>query len=98
MSYGIAFKEMIKSIRGRENELRDARNYMVSLINAQSSILVSIDQDGVIDQFNNSARNFCEQNGIYPDKRMCWECFPFLDSKKEDILEFIASGDKDLEF
>jgi nitrogen fixation/metabolism regulation signal transduction histidine kinase len=80
------FEGMIVSIKEREEDLVQAKNYVYSLLNAQSSILVSITGTGHLYQYNNAAIDYGKEHKVSFSDSCFWEAFPFLDEKKDDIL------------
>jgi len=72
-----------------EEELRRARNYLNNVFNSLSSMLISIDREGIITQWNIAAENI---TGISAGKaigRKVWEIMPFLKKFEDKIGEII---------
>ncbi len=74
-----------------ETVLTNARNYFKNLFNAQSSILISINPQGKVIEWNSAAEQF---TGISSDKAVAkniWQLVPFLKNYKKRIAVVLES-------
>ena len=92
------FIKMIDAVKNRESDLKKTRNYLQALFNAQSSILVSVNREGTIDQHNKAALEFAFKMGLSIEKDSIWKIFPFLAEHKEQIIETISGKSEILSF
>jgi PAS domain S-box-containing protein len=75
-----------------EDELRKTRNYLKNIIDSMSSVLISINRDGNITQWNSAAER---ETGIQaPDalNRKIWELIPVLKQFENDFEKVIKNS------
>jgi nitrogen fixation/metabolism regulation signal transduction histidine kinase/CheY-like chemotaxis protein len=68
-----------------ETVLTNARNYFKNLFNAQSSILISINPEGKVIEWNSAAEQFTEITAKKAVSGDIWQLVPFLKNYKERI-------------
>ncbi len=82
--------ENVVSLKNREKELKELRNYLENVINSMPSVLVGIDPDGKITQWNFEAEKL---SGISKNEalgRSLDDMLPEFESEMADIRETIA--------
>ncbi len=80
-----------------EEELRNLRNYLANIIDSMPSVLVGVDTDGKVTQWNKTAE---QSSGIAADKahgKILSDVFPEMASEMENISESIKTRETKLE-
>ena len=82
---------MLQEIKRNEDELQKTKGYLSNIIESMPSILVSIDKNGKVTQWNHAAE---DATGIAADEvleRTVWERTNFFDSFKDSVSEIIRT-------
>lgn len=75
-----------------KRELAHAKNYIDNVINSIPSILVGVDVEGRISQWNYQAEKRSGLPETQAKGKLFWDCFPYLTDKKEKMLAAIAGS------
>ena len=84
-------KRIICSVRGitgikkSEEELRNTRNYLKNIMNSLSTMIISVNTEGQVMEWNRSAENYTGINEKDARNRYVWELLPFL-KQYDDLL------------
>ena len=99
-----AFNEMMEQILNRdierdrvESQLKSARFFLGSVIDSMPSLLITIEEDGEITQWNKAAAALTEISDAEAVGKNLWELLPSFIEFKERINQ-ISATDKSLEF
>jgi len=83
--YAIAFVQDITERKRSEEELRSLRNYLSNIIDSMPSVLVAVNRDGRVTQWNNRAEKTTGLRWEEVRSRPLVEVFPHLAGKTEQI-------------
>lgn len=86
-----SISDMLREIERNEDELRRTRAYLSNIIESMPSILVSIDREGNVTQWNQASE---DATGIPPEQvlgRNLWEATDFFDDFKEAVHEIMET-------
>lgn len=86
-----SFELMAEEIRDREKDLKNAESYISNIINSMPSVLVSVNSDLLITQWNMTAE---EETGVKAEDakgKSLIELFPYMQTEADKIIESIES-------
>ncbi len=83
----------VTELRKAETELKNTRNYLNNLFNTLPSILVSVDEQGRIQKWNDGAEVFTGHKAETVVGKSLWEHMPLLEPFKESLFKVFSSGD-----
>ncbi len=86
-----SISDMLDEIERNEDELRRTRAYLSNIIESMPSILVSIDREGAVTQWNQASET---ATGIRPEQilgKNLWETTDFFDDFKGAIEEIVKT-------
>ena len=81
----------ITNIKEAEEELRHLRNFLSNIINSMPSILVGVDSDGNITQWNDEARRITGVNSTEALGQPLYQAFPRLADEMERVRQAMRS-------
>ena len=81
----------ISAIKGAEEELRRLRNYLSNIINSMPSVLVGVDAEGKITQWNDEARRVTGVNSVEALGQPLYQAFPRLAAEMERVRQAMRS-------
>jgi PAS domain S-box-containing protein len=79
-----------------EKKLLDTRNYLKNVFNSMPSMLISVNAQGVITEWNTAAEEYTGIPAIKAISRKVWEVVPFLTKYKEDFREVVTSHSQEI--
>ncbi len=79
-----------------ENELRNTKDYLQTVLNSLQSMLISTDSNGYVTQWNTAAKKFTGIHIRDTINKKVWELLPFLKNYKNRIIQLSHSGNDDL--
>jgi PAS domain S-box-containing protein len=74
----VAFNDMLAKVQSRDATLRQLRNQLSNIINSMPSVLVGVDRDGRVIQWNREAERITGASAAEAEGRMLAEVFPEL--------------------
>ncbi|MCP4605197.1 MAG: PAS domain S-box protein [Proteobacteria bacterium] len=77
---------------GVEKELRQLRNYLFNIINSMPSVLIGVDNDRKVTQWNKAAEQYTGVTAVSAEGKSLLEIFPRMASADEKIAESIRTG------
>ncbi len=83
----------ITDLKRTENQLTSTRDYLSRLFNTLPSILLSVDQEGTILQWNRAAEAFTDRSAGNAVGRVIWDHMPFLVQYREALKGMLESGE-----
>ena len=86
----------ITEIVQAEQELKKTKRYLDNVFNSLSSMLISVDREGVITQWNTAAEKYIGVPADWAVSRQVWDVIPFLKFYR-DQLEQVFHSRKPLE-
>lgn len=94
-----SFNDMMEQIHNRdiqrdkvENELKAAEFFLSSIMESMPSSLITINQDGIVSQWNNSAVKLTGIDAVEAKGRNLWELLPDLKKYKEAINDVLQTN------
>ncbi len=94
--YSGKIKKTLENLKGEisdrkiaDEELLKTRNYLKNIIDSMSSVLISINRDGIITQWNNAAERETGIPAIRAIDRKIWELIPTLKQYEGNFEEVI---------
>jgi len=85
------FNVFMEKLNAKSNDLIYARNYVKNIINSLSSLLMTVDADGLIIQCNSTAESFIGIPLIEAISKSIYDLIPFLSKYSQDIKHVIES-------
>ncbi len=79
-----------------ENELRNTKDYLQTVLNSLQSMLISTDSNGYVTQMNTAVRKYTGIHTRDTINKKVWELLPFLKNYKNRIIQLSHSGNDDL--
>jgi PAS domain S-box-containing protein len=86
----------ISEIVQAKEELQQTKNYLDNVFNSLSSLLISVNPLGVINQWNTAAENYLGISSQEAEGREVWEVVPFL-APYQQQLELVFGSQKPLD-
>ncbi|MCP3873275.1 MAG: PAS domain S-box protein [Desulfobacteraceae bacterium] len=80
----------ITQIKKTERELRNAKNYIRSIVNSMPSILIGLNAQGIVTQWNTEAARLTGIRADQAEERSLKEAFPQLSTNISNIEQIIA--------
>lgn len=82
----------ISEMTQAEEELINTKNYLDNVFNSLSSILITVNRDGVITQWNSAAERFFNTDSTYAVSRKLFHVAPFMGNYHRYMAEVLESG------
>ncbi len=82
----------VTHLRRTEAQLKNTRNYLHNLFNTLPSILIAVDRNGMIRQWNIAAELFSDRPAREVLRQNLWDQAPFLTKYKQDLTSMFQSG------
>lgn len=75
-----------------EKELENTRNFLNNVFNSLSSLLISIDAEGKITQWNIAAEKYTGVSAAQAKAKSIWDVIPFISAFRDDIEKVIGTS------
>jgi PAS domain S-box-containing protein len=80
-------RELVTNLRQNEQDLDKMRKYLKNIIDSMPSMLISVDEEGIIKEWNNAAVKYTGLNASEVLGRRFWEVMPALRKYEPDCRD-----------